>query len=339
VTGFARMDKDDLARLALLASVMSTASDGIISVDEEQLIISFNDGAQKTFGYRRDEIMGRPLGLLLPERFRTAHADHIRRFATSRAAARLMGERQEVLGLHKDGHEFPAEAAISQLELGQQRVFTVIIRDITDRKRSEMHAQILMSELEHRVHNVLARVQMVIERGAEGQDSLDKFRLSLLARLQSMMHAHELLRRSNWLGVTITDLIAVQLKPYATCHNNRIEGPEIMLNPDATQALSMVIHELTTNAVKHGALSVPEGHVTVSWDRVPERGRHEVLMLQWIEQGGPEVRVAQRKGYGTNLIRELLAFEFGGTVEHLFSPGGVTCQILLPLEHSLARSA
>jgi two-component sensor histidine kinase len=112
-----------------------------------------------------------------------------------------------------------------------------------------------------------------------------------------------------------------------------------MLNPDATQALSMVIHELTTNAVKHGALSVPEGHVTVSWDRVPERGRHEVLMLQWIEQGGPEVRVAQRKGYGTNLIRELLAFEFGGTVEHLFSPGGVTCQILLPLEHSLARSA
>jgi PAS domain S-box-containing protein len=331
------MDKDDLARLALFASVMSIAPDGIISVDEEQLIISFNEGAQKTFGYRRDEIMGRPLGLLLPERFRAAHAGHIRKFATSRTAARLMGERQEVVGLHKDGHEFPAEAAICQLELGQQRVFTVLIRDITDRKRREMHAQILMRELEHRVHNVLARVQMVIERGAEGQHSLDEFRLSLLARIQSMVHAHELLRQTNWLGVTVTDLIADQLKPYATSHNNRMEGPEIMLNPDATQALSMVIHELTTNAVKHGALSVPNGHITVSWEQ-PERGTDEALMLRWIEQGGPEVKALQREGYGCSLIRELLTFEFGGTVEHRFSPGGVTCEISLPLERSLARS-
>ena len=80
-----------------------------------------------------------------------------------------MGERQEIFGLHKDGHEFPAEGCdLSSSKIGQQRVFTVLIRDITDRKRREMHAQILMRELEHRVHNVLARVQIVIERGAEG---------------------------------------------------------------------------------------------------------------------------------------------------------------------------
>jgi hypothetical protein len=85
-----------------------------------------------------------------------------------RAAARLMGERQVIFGLHKDGHEFPAEAGICQLEIGEQRVFTVLIRDITDRKRREMHIQVLLRELEHRVHNVLARVQIVIERGAEG---------------------------------------------------------------------------------------------------------------------------------------------------------------------------
>ena len=326
------MDKDDLARLALFASVMSIAPDGIISVDEEQLIIFFNEGAEKIFGYRREEVVGRPLGLLLPERFRAAHAEHIRKFAISRVAARLMGERQEISGLHKDGHEFPAEAAICQLAIGQHRVFTVLIRDITDRKRREMHTQILMRELEHRVHNVLARVQIVIERGAEGQSSLQEFRQSLLARIQSMMHAHELLQRSNWFGVSIKDLVADQLKPYATSHNNRIEGPEILLNPDATQAMSMVIHELTTNAVKHGALSVPEGHITVSWKREPERG----LVLRWIEQDGPEVKAPQREGYGTSLIRELLKFEFGGTVDHRFLPGGVTCEISLPLERSLA---
>ena len=148
-----------------------------------------------------------------------------------------------------------------------------------------MHTQILMRELEHRVHNVLARVQIVIERGAEGQSSLHEFQQSLLARIQSMMHAHELLRRSNWLGVTMTDLVADQLKPYATTHNNRIEGPVILLNPDATQAVSMVIHELTTNAAKHGALSVPEGHITVSWEREPGRGR---LCSDGLSRTGPK---------------------------------------------------
>jgi len=288
------MDRDDLARLALFASVMSIAPDGVISVDEEQLIIFFSEGAEKTFGYRRDEIMGHPLNLLLPERFRAAHVEHIRKFATSRAAARLMADRLEVLGLHKDGHEFPAEAAICKLDTGQKRVFSVLIRDITDRKRSEMQAQILMRELEHRVHNVLARVQMVVERGAEGQDSLHEFQQSLLARIQSMGRAHELLRRTNWLGVTVTDLIKDQLEPYVTGHNNRIEGPEIVLNPDATQALSMVVHELTTNAVKHGALSVPKGRITVSWDRQPGRVTGEVLLLRWIEQGGPKVKAPAR---------------------------------------------
>ena len=146
-----------------------------------------------------------------------------------------------------------------------------------------------------------------------------------------MTHAHQLLQRSNWLGVSIKDLVADQLKPYATNHNNRIDGPELLLNPDATQAMSMVIHELTTNAVKHGALSVPEGHITVSWKREPER-----LVLQWIEHGGPGVKAPQREGYGTSLIRDLLSFEFGGTVDHHFLPGGVTCEISLPLERSLA---
>jgi len=147
-----------------------------------------------------------------------------------------------------------------------------------------------------------------------------------------MTLAHELLQRSNWSGVRIKDLVADQLKPYATNHNIRIDGPEILLNPDATQAMSMVIHELTTNAAKYGALSVPEGHITVSWKREPERG----LVLHWIERDGPLVKAPQREGYGTSLIRDLLSFEFGGTVDHHFLPEGVTCEIALPLERSLA---
>ena len=111
------MDKQDLARLAL--SVISVAPEAIISVDEEQRIIFFNEGAEQAFGYGCDEVLGHPLGMLSPERYRVAHDEHIRKFGTSREATRLMGDRQEIFALHKDGHEFPAEGAICKVELAR----------------------------------------------------------------------------------------------------------------------------------------------------------------------------------------------------------------------------
>ena len=118
------MEREDLARLALLTSVISIAPDGIVAVDTSNVIILFNEGAQNTFGYRRDEVLGQPLDLLLPERFRSTHPDHIRKFCASPDTARHMGERQGIFALHKDGHEFPAEGAICKLKMGRQRVFT-----------------------------------------------------------------------------------------------------------------------------------------------------------------------------------------------------------------------
>src|SRR5215813_2950074 len=126
----------------------------------------------------------------------------------------------------------------------------------------------------------------MIERSGDEGGSLVEAREALLDRFQSMMKSQELISQTNWRGVAVKDLIAHQLKPYLTSHNSRIEGPEIVLNPDATQALSMVFHELTTNAVKYGALSVLEGSVTVSWRREASQATGEELALQWSEKGG-----------------------------------------------------
>jgi len=129
------------ASQARFAGILEIASDGIISVDANQRIILFNQGAEKMFGYRVSEVLDQPLDLLLPNRYRIAHCQHIKTFSHSSGKARRMGERQTIFGRRKDGTEFPAEASISKLTLGDQVLFTAFVRDITERKQIEAHLQ------------------------------------------------------------------------------------------------------------------------------------------------------------------------------------------------------
>jgi PAS domain S-box-containing protein len=130
---------DEALRLlrAQFERMVEISADAIISVDERQRIILFNSGAEAIFGYRRDEVRGRPLELLIPGRFRPFHHAHMRSFAQGAEAARQMGDRREIAGLRKNGQEFPAEASISRLESPEGRIYTVVLRDITERKKAE----------------------------------------------------------------------------------------------------------------------------------------------------------------------------------------------------------
>ena len=155
---------------ALLGEILYIANDAIISVNAAQQIQIFNQGAEKTFGYAAHEVVGQPLDMLLPPRFRLMHKQHIAGFGHAHETARLMGERREIYGLHKDGHEFPAEASISKLALGDAQVFTVILRDITERKRiaEELEKQVL----QRTAHlNTLLSVSQELF-GARGLDAL-----------------------------------------------------------------------------------------------------------------------------------------------------------------------
>ena len=133
-----RMDEELRASEAKFSGILSIAADAIITIDESHRILHFNHGAEETFGYSTNEALGQPLSVLLPERFRATHDEHINAFGRTAEPARRMGHRREVAGLRKDGSEFPAEASISKLELpGGTRIFTVVLRDITERKRAE----------------------------------------------------------------------------------------------------------------------------------------------------------------------------------------------------------
>jgi PAS domain S-box-containing protein len=206
-----------------------------------------------------------------------------------------------------------------------------LTRDITRRKQAEERQDLLIAELDHRVKNVLARVAVVAMHTRQGSGTMEEFVRALGGRIQSMAAAHSLLSQSRWHDVGLTDLIRHQLAPYTTDANTTICGPEVMLTSAETQAVAMVIHELVTNAAKHGALSNPTGRVSVSWDRTGTDAA-AILTIAWRELGGPPIAAPVRSGYGSSLIRDLIPHELGGTVDLVFASEGACCKIEIPLE-------
>ncbi len=206
--------------------------------------------------------------------------------------------------------------------------------EITERKLWEERQRLLINELNHRVKNTLATVQSIAvqsfrEMGAAVGPSFTAFQ----SRLFALARAHGLLTRDTWEGAELRELIGEVIEPYSreTSGRCRIEGPRVYLTPGTALALSMAVHELATNAAKYGALSVPTGHVSVSW--TVTRGEPQYLRLCWREQGGPPVAPPTRKGFGTRLIERSLAQELSGEVDLVYEPAGVVCTIKAPLRN------
>jgi len=213
----------------------------------------------------------------------------------------------------------------------------VAAEEITARKRAEERQKLLVAELDHRVKNILAQVAVVAKSTRQGSRSIDEFLQSLDGRIGSMATAHGLLSESSWQGVGLSALVRTQLAPYATGANITISGTDVILAAAEVQAVAMVLHELVTNAAKHGALSISDGRVTVSWDRRPNGHAGENLVLVWREVGGPPVTANVPSGYGTTLIRNLVPHELGGKVDVEFPPDGVICRIEISLSRSEQR--
>jgi len=147
-----------------------------------------------------------------------------------------------------------------------------------------------------------------------------------------MATTHELLSSDRWRGISLTKLVRCELAAYATGNNTEINGPEVILRPEAGQAMAMVLHELATNAAKYGALSSKNGRVTIWWDQHLNGCLRSHLVFEWQEIGGPSVVALGRPSYGTNTIRELIPYEFGGTVDFVLAPEGVRCRLELPAD-------
>src|SRR5262245_35696265 len=202
--------------------------------------------------------------------------------------------------------------------------------DVTQRKRAEERQRVLVAELDHRVKNVLATVSAVVSHTRRESTSLADFVEALDGRIGSMATTHELLSSSRWQGLSLSELVRRELAPYAAGHNTEIAGPEVFLKPEAGQAMAMVLHELATNAAKYGALATKNGRVSVRWDERSNGQARSNLVLEWQESGGPPVVSIGKSSYGMSTVRDLIPYEFGGTVDLVLALDGVCCRLELP---------
>jgi PAS domain S-box-containing protein len=205
--------------------------------------------------------------------------------------------------------------------------------DITERKQHEAHLRLLMRELTHRSKNLLAVIQGMARQTARPAGTIENFLDRFGARLQALARSHDLLIQESWHGVSLDDLVRSQLGHYLDREKPQIlvRGPQVQLKPEAAQSLGLALHELATNAAKHGALTRAKGRVSVEWRwREPEDGGIEIV---WSERGGPKVAAADHRGFGSLVIQHSLSRALGANVEMAFLPEGLRCRVVVPRMH------
>lgn len=206
--------------------------------------------------------------------------------------------------------------------------------DSTESQKAEEHQRLLLNELNHRVRNTLAIVQAIAQQSFKDEHASAEARSSFDGRLSALSAAHNLLTRSNWEAASMRQLIEDAIAPYRGEDRFEIAGPDLNVAPKTAVSLALALHELATNAVKYGALSVPDGRVAIRWSVNPDPAGDR-LAFSWREQGGPPVTVPTSRGFGSRMIERGLAAEFGGTVRIAFDPDGVCCTIDAPLPETI----
>nr|WP_250812551.1 PAS domain S-box protein [Neorhizobium tomejilense] len=303
-----------------LASIIASSNDAILGIDLAMTITSWNASAEALYGYKADEVVGKSVLILVPEdRLDEEPA------LLARVRAGLRVEPYETMRRHKKGHLVDVLLSVSPIfdSAGQIIGASKIAHDISAKKEAERLQSVLISELHHRVKNVFATV-IAIARQTFGKDSGDRDAVSAFeARLSAMAHAHDLLAQGDWQRAELTAVVEQAISPYSS-ESFEITGVPVFLPQRAVASVSLALHELSTNAAKYGALSVPSGTVSISWTYNDETA---ALSLRWQERGGPPVVPPARKGFGSRLIERLLAAEMNGHSTIIYNPEGVICEI------------
>ena len=315
---------DTFSQLVWLASIVESGDDAIFGTNLDGIITSWNKGAERLFGHSAEEAIGQPAAILIPpERRREEYAI----LSQIRQGDRV--DHCETIRRRKDGTLIDVSLTISPIRGAGGKVVggSGIARDISERKRSEAQIAVLSREAEHRAKNLLANVKAMVRLSQS--DTLDGLKKAIEGRIDALANVHSLFVRSRWTGAELRSLVEQELSPYAGGGGMRtlINGPAVVLKPDAAQAMAMALHELATNAAKYGALSAATGQVRVEWSYV-EDGQ---LVCRWTEAGGPLITPPTRRGFGTSVLETMIRDGLKGRVRLDWRAEGLACEIAVAM--------
>jgi len=321
-----------------LAAIVESSDDAIVSKDLDGIIATWNPGAERLFGYTAEEVIGKPITLLIPMDRHDEESDIISRI---RRGERI--DHYETVRRHKDGSLVDVSLTISPVKNAEGKIVgaSKIARDITERRRAQEQQNLLIREMSHRVKNLFAVTSGLVTLSARSAHTPADLAEAVRERLGALARAHGLTRPGLLNGsekpgqdTTLHALVQTIFAPYVDPDRVKgrgfymITGPCLPIAGNAITSVALVLHELATNAAKYGALSSPGGYIHIDWSV-----KRDKLLLTWKERGGPSLDgPAEHEGFGSSLVRRLVTGQFGGQLSYDWKPKGLIIRLSMPVE-------
>jgi PAS domain S-box-containing protein len=320
-----------------LASIVESSDDAIVSKDLNGIITSWNRGAERLFGYTADEVIGKPVMILIPPDRQNEEPEILARI---RRGERI--DHYETIRRRKDGSLVDISLTISPLRNADGKIVgaSKIARDITERRRSGDRQQLLLREMDHRIKNLFSLAGSVVSLSARSARTPKELAAAVGDRLAALARAHSLtlVKPSGATDTaehpaTLHALVRTITSPYEGRNSQdkervTVSGSDIPLSPRSVTSLALLVHEFVTNAAKYGALSTPNGHVDVHCHE--DNGE---LVLTWRERGGPPVNHrTDGEGFGSVLTRTAVKGQLNGAISRDWAPEGLTIRLSMARE-------
>ena len=297
----------------------------VFLMDERQHCVFMNRAAEKLTGYDFHETVGRPLHDVIHHSYPDGSPYPLSECAIDRAFPEQAGTQGEEVFVHKDGSFYPVAFTASPIHDDTATVIGTVIeaRDISEDKRHEETRKLLMHEVDHRARNVLSIVQS-LTRLTRAED-LATYKEVLAGRIGALARAQTSLASRRWEEGRLEDVVRDELETLCPKDSVDMHGPEIRLSPEQVQPISMLLHELATNANKYGACSRGGGRISVSWTLDERR-----VTILWRESGGPPVVAPTREGFGSSLKASVVR-QLNGAINRRWEPAGLVVEVAFPL--------
>ena len=310
-----------------LAAIVESSDDAILSKNLDGIIMSWNGGCQRLFGYTADETIGRSVTMLIPE-----DRPDEEPMILSRLRRGEKIDHYETVRRRKDGSLIDISLTVSPIKGPDGTIIgaSKVARDITERKRAAEQQELLLGEMRHRVKNLSAVIE-ALARQSRPRDvpAVDAFVNDFLGRVRALLSTGELTLGSPKRNVELNQLIEKVLKPFGDSNGSSrltFEGPRLVLSEQTAAGLALAFHELATNSLKYGALKAENGRVVIAWSIQATEGAHRVEIV-WKETGGKRVRPnPARHGFGSRVINQAVARERDARTELCFETDGLRCR-------------